>query len=266
MSDDPMNQDMAILGSALLKDFYNEPMPSGQKNATWLKRSKAIYAALEAFWTGLRERSREVFKNSDFSAEELRSILEVLSANRSPEYIDAVQAEHQQVLDNIERDLATAAIPLQKEWGSTATTEPTAPVSKPKIKTRPAEQPELMEIENGVDDATLSSPLQIPLRKRAYDVFTLMFPSTAGEASKGVDWNIFVHTMSDVGFTARNGGGSAVVFEAVSSMEGGGEGGGKIVFHKPHPVAKIDPVMLHSMGKRMTKWFGWQRETFVLKE
>ena len=29
--------------------------------------------------------------------------------------------------------------------------------------------------------------------------------------------------------------------------------GGKIVFHKPHPIAKIDPVMLHSMGKGMAK-------------
>ena len=40
--------------------------------------------------------------------------------------------------------------------------------------------------------------------------------------------------------------------------------GGKIVFHKPHPIAKIDPIMLRSMGKRMAKWFGWGREVLGL--
>jgi len=55
----------------------------------------------------------------------------------------------------------------------------------------------------------------------------------------------------------RHGGGSAVVFEGESLS-------GKIVFHKPHPVAKIDPIMFRVMGKRMNKWFGWTRDTFAL--
>ena len=62
----------------------------------------------------------------------------------------------------------------------------------------------------------------------------------------------------EVGFTARNNGGSAVLFESIH--------GGKIVFHKPHPIAKIDSVMLKSMGKRMAKWFGWGRERFALAD
>jgi len=48
-----------------------------------------------------------------------------------------------------------------------------------------------------------------------------------------------------------------VVFEGESLS-------GKIVFHKPHPVAKIDPIMFRVMGKRMNKWFGWTRDTFAL--
>ncbi len=80
------------------------------------------------------------------------------------------------------------------------------------------------------------------------------------DVSKSVEWNDFIHAMADVGFTARSNGGSAVLFERNPQL------GGKIVFHKPHPVTKIDAIMLRSMGKRMTKWFGWSRELFVLDD
>lgn len=66
-----------------------------------------------------------------------------------------------------------------------------------------------------------------------------------------------------MGFTARGCGGSAVAFEN-ENLGVGEHTRGKIAFHKPHPVSKIDPVMLHSWGKRMTKWFGWQRGHFIL--
>ena len=76
-----------------------------------------------------------------------------------------------------------------------------------------------------------------------------------------------------MGFSARNGGGSALVFEngdlSAAAAEGRGGGaadaaGGKIIFHKPHPIPKIGSIILHSMGRRMAKWFGWHRELFVL--
>jgi hypothetical protein len=65
-------------------------------------------------------------------------------------------------------------------------------------------------------------------------------------------------------FSVKQGGGSAVIFENKGSIKEQGTRG-KIVFHKPHPVPKIDPIMLHAWGKRMTKWFGWHREFFVLE-
>lgn len=84
-----------------------------------------------------------------------------------------------------------------------------------------------------------------------------------------------MHAMTDMGFTAHNAGGSAVEFrnerfEFDFAHDGrrtgtGAGAGGKIVFHKPHPVAKIDTVMLRSMGKRMARWFGWGRSRFVLQ-
>jgi hypothetical protein len=94
-------------------------------------------------------------------------------------------------------------------------------------------------------------------------MLTLMFSATAEESAKSIEWDMFVHAVSDMGFSARNGGGSAVVFENGGLMEGRASGG-KIIFHKPHPIPKIDSVMLHSMGRRMAKWFGWHRDLFVL--
>lgn len=99
-------------------------------------------------------------------------------------------------------------------------------------------------------------------------VFAKMFPSSASEYSKTglIDWQHLEAAMVDAGLSATHSGGSAVTF--VKKDDGGAkqQHGGRIVFHKPHPVAKIDPVLLQSMGKRMRKWFGWDRETFATDE
>jgi len=45
-----------------------------------------------------------------------------------------------------------------------------------------------------------------------------------------------------------------------------GDRGGRIVFHKPHPSPKIEPVLSLAMGRRTRKWFGWEWEGFVLED
>ena len=257
-----------VLGTAILKNFYKAALPSGQKDYSWLMRSRANRNALEAFWRGMRECFQGTFERSKFTREEGRATLNVISANLSPEYIDAVKAEEGQVLASIERGSSATTDPPQEEWGSSETKQVPVPTSKLKTKTRPDKQPEAPgETEDGDADLEAnsleeSSPV-IPVTQRAFDFLTRMFPATAEEARKSVQWDSFVHAMSDIGFSARNGGGSAIVFENEGSARDG-LAGGKIVFHKPHPVATIDPVMLHVMGKRMAKWFGWHRERFVL--
>lgn len=273
-------EDTISLGTALFTDFYEAPLPSGQKNSIWFSRSQNIRQALEAFWKGLRKTPKWVLETSDFSIEEVRESLEVISANLSQEYIDSVRAEERQSLAIIEGATAPAAVPIQKEWGSNIGIQPAAPLSKNKSKTRPAKKAESTEelhrplagmmIESGQQERTT----KVRIKSRAYDMLTLMFPATAEESAKGIEWDLFVHAMIDMGFSARNGGGSAVMFEngnlsaAAAAAEGrggaAGAAGGKIIFHKPHPIPKIDPIMLHSMGRRMAKWFGWHRELFVL--
>lgn len=205
--------------------------------------------------------------------------LEVISANSSHEYIDSVQAEEQLSLANNESTSALATAPMQKEWGSNTRIQHIAPLSKIKSKARPAKKAESTEEFDlplagmMIDSGQQGRSTKVHVKNQAYDMLTMMFSTTAEESAKGIDWDLFVHAMIDMGFSARNGGGSALVFEngnlSSAAAEGRGGGavgatGGKIIFHKSQPIPKIGSIMLHSMGRRMAKWFGWHRELFVL--
>jgi hypothetical protein len=263
MVENVMRNDCVGLGTTLLKDFF---LPSGQKNLVWLTRTQNIRKALEDFWTGVRKSCKRALEKSNFIPEEVRTTLEIVSTNLTQDCIDSVQAEQQRILDNIKNASVPAAVHVQTEWLSDIPTQPAASLPKTKVKTRSSEHAgSVEEINCAVADLTIDSRQdklpQIQVTKRAYDVLTLMFSTTAVESAKTIRWDMFVHSMLDMGFSARNGGGSAVVFE---NLADGRAVGGKIIFHKPHPIPKIDPIMLHSMGKRMTKWFGWHRELFQI--
>lgn len=86
------------------------------------------------------------------------------------------------------------------------------------------------------------------MAKQWLDIFLLVFPGEE-DVAKYVLWNNFVHAIVDAGFTVSNNGGSFVSFKKL-------DGAGRIVFHKPRPVPKIDAIMLRAMGQRMAKRFG----------
>ena len=127
-----------------------------------------------------------------------------------------------------------------------------------KVKTRGTnllQKPEDFDVtENTVDT---QSPTIMKVKGETVRVLSRLFPITPEEhAAKPLDWKSFVGAMGDAGFPVIQSGGSALTFIK--------EGEGRIVFHKPHPVAKVDQVMLQSWGKRLTKWFGWERGSFAI--
>lgn len=75
-----------------------------------------------------------------------------------------------------------------------------------------------------------------------------------------VKWVNFVAAMVDAGFSGTHSGGSAVTFKDER------RGGGSIVFHRPHPESIIDDVMLRGMGKRLSKWFGFDKDSFAVRQ
>lgn len=171
---------------------------------------------------------------------------------------------------------------LLNDWSTGPSYKPTVTPSRQKIKTRPVNQADPTErLGQAVNNLTLDDEkhTKIPLKSRAFSLITLMYPTNALEASKSIEWDQFVHAIGDMGFTARSAGCSAVSFEKVGKSphrfgdsgdsefrsDGEGEKNTRIDFHKPHPISKIDPVMIRGMGRRMSKWFGWGREGFELE-
>ena len=72
----------------------------------------------------------------------------------------------------------------------------------------------------------------------------------------------FVYAMTSTGiFSAEKLYGSAWQFQRLD-----GEGQSSIMFHEPHPLAKIPFTIARRMGRRLGRAFGWDGATFVLKE
>ncbi|KAG9563939.1 hypothetical protein KCU71_g5110, partial [Aureobasidium melanogenum] len=254
--------------SQFMKSFDRSAPAVGPKNQAWLDCRTAERKALSVFWNQAREALRRELGPNRMKQEELQQILSLISVSTSPEYTEMLEREQLEVV------AASNAAASAKSASNTVTPQAifwdTGPdVSKltieeraPKQKTRPV-QPTNKPVDDttsfkpSIDkDTEAPIPLQIPATARALEIIRKMFPSSAEETSaKDTDWDLFVHAMTDLTFSARNVGGSAIAFEHPSNQ--------KIIFHRPHPVAKIDSIMLQSMGKRLKKHFDWSREAFI---
>ncbi|KAH0346468.1 hypothetical protein KCU81_g3898, partial [Aureobasidium melanogenum] len=236
----------------------------GRKSEAWLERRTAERKVLRDFWRGALESFRVEASFMRMTQEELDDAFSVISVSTSAEYAEIVENERMQVAD------AIAAAATKKKVANTASIpdilwSKDPDISKlvieeraPKQKTRPSQPVGKADSPEPLVNADATSPSQpkISTTPRALDIIRKMFPSSAEETSaKDTDWDLFVHAMNDLTFSARNVGGSAVAFEHPSNK--------KIIFHRPHPVAKIDSIMLQSMGKRLRKHFDWSREAFI---
>lgn len=204
-------------------------------------------------------------EEAGYSADEIRSELDFFSVYDSPGYLQDVQAARAEILTSIGSAMGTEnKMSGLQSWQAEELAKTYTQEVKAKVKTRPDQAVTTLQLGGDVDAMTAEEPEpKIAVSRRAFDVFSLMFPASSAEAAASIEWDLFVHAMADVGFSARNSGGSTVVFEKKNDADASQTG--KIVFHQPHLVSKIDPVKLHSMGKRMRKWFGWHRGLFALQ-
>lgn len=261
----------------LLQQFDDTSVPNGKQDCTWLEQSERSRSALSAFWAKVRQDREEWLRGSQVPLKDIQIDVETLSADSRPEHLAAVEAERASILARVEKSSTDPTNKSsQTQWGIEEPNNVPIPVrSKVKPKSRPDNVPETVQAEpnemastNSQDPSISSashskvSPSTIHVKQRSFAILRSMFPSRPEEGMKMIEWDSFVLAMAEVGFIAKHSGGSAVSFEKDQHLDGHG---GKIIFHKPHPVAKIDPVMLHSMGRRMGKWFGWDKEVFCLE-
>lgn len=252
-----------------IKSFELSTPAVGRKDGSWLDCRTTERSILDEFWKQARESLRSEFGYTTMHQEEIDEAIAVVSVSTSPEYAKLVEDERLQVSD------AIAAAALAKTTASTASLhedtswDTGSDFSKLDIKerankpkTRPLQPADDRSNEGVLTEPTADADIEqidqkISTTPRALEVIRKMFPTSAEEvAAKSTDWDLFVHAMNDLGFGARNVGGSAVEFEHSASSR-------KINFHRPHPIAKIDSIMLQSMGKRLKKHLDWSREAFI---
>lgn len=132
-------------------------------------------------------------------------------------------------------------------------------MSKTKVKTRPQEQLAVQIEQLAVNDTPTATSTDIPrieVSKNSIGVFQQMFSKLPIGMVK---WNELVAALRDAGFSATSHGGSGVNFKDYTASKG------TIVIHRPHPDSSIDPEKLRGIGKRLTKWFEWNEDTFVVR-
>ena len=261
-----------LLRGTLLQQFDDLPVPSGKQGRAWLEQSERSRSALSAFWAKVRQDHERWLRELQLPPEDIQIDVEALSADSHPEHVATLEAERASILAKIEnKGPDPAKEPIQTRWGSEEPGDSSIPIrSKVKQKNRPDVVPVTIQDQRNegaiandhtsAADSKVSSKT-IPVKQRTFTIFRSMFPSHPEEGMKTIEWDAFVLAMAEVGFIAKHSGGSAVSFERDRHLDWQG---GRIIFHKPHPVAKIDPVMLQSMGRRMRKWFGWDKGIFCL--
>ena len=132
---------------------------------------------------------------------------------------------------------------------------------KAKIKSRPqstvVDAVASRAVSSSITDSTPpTSHIQIGVNAKSVRLFRRMF-STFEPSQGRLDWQDLLAAMVDAGCSALHSGGSAVTFQDEKNKKG------SIVLHKPHPETTIDHIMLKTIGKRLTKWFGWVEDTFI---
>ena len=246
---------------------YDGPGQGGKKGDTQrLTRFDNLQAAMDVFWSKVRNIQVKFLKLHHVPKEDADAALEYMSARSHPKILNAFALERQRIVDDILKSSTTQAPGYLDQrydtvWKSAPQPTIETAEERQKVKTRPepSEITPLPQVEK-LNTEEESTPPPKPIKQQSYNIISGMFSSSPDSTNKMVDWDAFVTAMADAGCAARQSSGSAVIFEPDDVKRGWF---GKIVFHRPHPVAKIDSIMLRSMGKRMEKWFGWNIETFI---
>ncbi|PPJ61251.1 hypothetical protein CBER1_06713 [Cercospora berteroae] len=271
---------------ALAQSLMDAPWPKGRKDLSWLANATLTRSRLGKLWQGIFAEygyAQEAGRSSPCGTYFMTSMTEFAN---DPKHL--AQLEEDRVLCELESRSqsliaeknaeALIGYVAQSQWGSDGASNEKKPKSeeKTKLKAKPVQSSSslaqglgAMRLEdshgdstklNSDDPGTTRSPISIPVQKENLVVFQKMCRAGTESTQGGtIRWQAFVQAMKDAGFNAEEAAGSAVSFRS-SSL------GGSICFHRPHPDPVLHPIMLYAMARRLTKWFGFTTETFVLRE
>ncbi|KAK3708895.1 hypothetical protein LTR37_011225 [Vermiconidia calcicola] len=257
--------------------FMDLPQPSVVLCRDNLKQVQGLHSALSAYWQQAR-----VVIDAQLIPEEAfgdaiiqKNVVRQLSFCSTQECQLLVQREQRSLLQAIEaqeREQRSATGALQEYQTSPRrlpeeieTQFSTLQITKPKAKVKKRRPLQQTPSESSATSApTAPNPNVAPVDRltvsaKSIGIFHQMF-STYTSIKACTRWEDFVAAMVDAGCSATHNGGSAVTFEDERY------GKGSIVVHRPQPTPSLDPIMLRSIGKRLTRRLGWTEDTFAERE
>lgn len=253
-----------------LDDFYNKhPWPKGKKDSRWLEQDTASRGALDRFWEAFRGIRAKKLRANGVKSSTIDEDMDVLSAAKAERHLAELAAERDEIhhLEFMRRteknNQSSTAADVQTVWGKE---DDSSPLLSTRTKTKrrqesatSAESAQQPSTAQDTDYQPPSSPNIIGVKHDNMPVFMHMYPSCGEESQRCFSWQHFLSAMIDAGFSIFQSQGGAVTLR-LNEDRGGVR---TIVVHRPHPSSSINPVMLRSIAKRMTKWFGWKREVFI---
>ncbi|KAK5123150.1 hypothetical protein LTR85_003348 [Meristemomyces frigidus] len=268
--------EMTAIGRAL-EDFAREGWPKGVKDQAWLAKADRSRQALSRLWSAFETFLRTSLGTSGRSAEAIEYDAQLLRFHLRPEHVAGLQAERDAILsvsapkaqrqehsivpiwDTESGEPSNAASSIRKAGENIAKKKKRRDQLALPATSREAEDmkvPTQRPASTTLDHVAQLAKPQEPLTVSAATL--RFFKSMFGpDTTTSFKWVQLVAAMVDAGCVATHNGGSAVTFKHAT---------GSIAFHRPHPDPTVDPVMLHAMGKRLGRRFGWRLEVFQERE
>lgn len=261
-----------LLGPQLQQLCQDFPWPRGKQDLKWLEEATAARACLTQFWARFRDLWTHKLKEAKVNQRLIDEDIQLMSATSTTRHQQGLESEKQNIQAEIkaQRDKTknTASVEVQSVWGKENESQKDLPCrSRCKIahSTKLVHASDTAVITQGVDVLSIPiSPLPVVMVKpENLLVFHHMFPVRGAESQRSFPWQHFLGAMVDTDFAIVQSQGSAVTLKLEDHTD---RGVNAMVLHRPHPKPIVNPVMLRRIAKRMQKWFGWQRETFVEKQ
>ncbi|KAJ9621645.1 hypothetical protein H2203_007134 [Taxawa tesnikishii (nom. ined.)] len=248
----------------LLTQVTHRPWPEKIRSQQIWERAQEIRKNLGAFWSYARKAKLNALVKAGYEEDLISAHRVMLSADQSAEYRQEQANERTRVEAHLasqeakktNRKKKTSDVyTSQTVWGQDEADNLALLKTKVKDKTRPqhlANEDTTADVAQGPDkqDGTPARPEIIPVSKSSLLLFKHVFP---------IDEDTFVAAMADAGYSAMQHSGSETRFDRV-------DGGGSVVFHRPHPETKINPIKLRAWGRTLTRRFGWTRDVSVERE
>ncbi|KAL9113688.1 MAG: hypothetical protein Q9227_002133 [Pyrenula ochraceoflavens] len=257
---------------AMIEEMDQLILPHGKKDQLYLDRFDEAHQLLNRFWKEARTYQRKFLAVKKFSTQDKEKWIDKFKYCLEKQHLEEVAQERTSIIAAI----AAASNQPQRQAKSNVTTEeiPDWVLDRSENPDRTSLPPQQLRLkvkthgipreQGGVQDGATHLPTDfktsqtpIALNSKSYKLIKRMFPKSSDEtAGSEIDWSRFVSTMADIGFSATQAGGSAVAFQGEA---------GRVVFHRPHPVPKLNPQTIQWFGKRLKKRCGLDRENFVCK-